>query len=195
MHTLKFYELLSVFFAGIAVDHSIRIHCHPSSLLKNRTVLEGFGLFPRQILIYLVTCLFARTASHTKSRIYQNPKNITMTDLKGTLSDFARRMFGAERKIRFRANYFPFTEPSAELDVECILCNGAGCQVCKYTSWLEILGCGMVHPTVLRNGGYDPAVYSGFAFGMGVDRLPMLRYGIDDTRLFYSSDLRFLRQF
>jgi phenylalanyl-tRNA synthetase alpha chain len=122
-------------------------------------------------------------------------KNITMADLKGTLSDFARRMFGADRKIRFRANYFPFTEPSAELDVECILCNGAGCQVCKYTSWLEILGCGMVHPTVLRNGGYDPAVYSGFAFGMGPERIAMLKYGIEDIRNFWANDLRFLEQF
>ena len=122
-------------------------------------------------------------------------KNITMADLKGTLSDFARRMFGANRKIRFRANYFPFTEPSAELDVECILCDGEGCQVCKYTSWLEILGCGMVHPTVLRNGGYDPAVYSGFAFGMGPERIAMLKYGIEDIRNFWANDLRFLEQF
>ena len=122
-------------------------------------------------------------------------KNITMADLKGTLSDFARRMFGVDRKIRFRANYFPFTEPSAELDVECILCNGDGCQVCKYTAWLEILGCGMVHPTVLRNGGYDPAVYSGFAFGMGPERIAMLKYGIEDIRNFWANDLRFLEQF
>ena len=122
-------------------------------------------------------------------------KNITMADLKGTLSDFARRIFGADRKIRFRANYFPFTEPSAELDVECILCDGDGCQVCKYTSWLEILGCGMVHPTVLRNGGYDPAVYSGFAFGMGPERIAMLKYGIEDIRHFWANDLRFLEQF
>lgn len=122
-------------------------------------------------------------------------KNITMADLKGTLADFSKRMFGDHRKIRFRANYFPFTEPSAELDVECILCNGSGCQVCKYTGWLEILGCGMVHPTVLRNGGYDPAVYSGFAFGMGPERIAMLKYGIEDIRLFWDNDLRFLEQF
>jgi phenylalanyl-tRNA synthetase alpha chain len=122
-------------------------------------------------------------------------KNITLTDLKGTLTDFARRMFGANRKVRFRANYFPFTEPSAEMDVECILCGGDGCQVCKYAGWLEILGCGMVHPTVLRNGGYDPAVYSGFAFGMGPERITMLKYGIQDIRYFWSNDLRFLEQF
>jgi phenylalanyl-tRNA synthetase alpha chain len=122
-------------------------------------------------------------------------RNITMADLKGTLTDFSRRMFGEDRPVRFRANYFPFTEPSAEMDVECILCNGTGCQVCKYTGWLEILGCGMVHPTVLRNGGYDPAVYSGFAFGMGPERIAMLKYGIEDIRYFWGNDLRFLEQF
>lgn len=122
-------------------------------------------------------------------------RDITFTDLKGTLTSFARRMFGQERKVRFRANYFPFTEPSAEMDVECILCNGAGCNVCKHTGWLEILGCGMVHPTVLKNGGYDPEEYSGFAFGMGPERIAMLKYGIDDIRYFWSNDLRFLEQF
>jgi phenylalanyl-tRNA synthetase alpha chain len=122
-------------------------------------------------------------------------KHITMTDLKGTLTDFARRMFGAQRQVRFRANYFPFTEPSAEMDVECIICDGDGCNVCKYTGWVEILGCGMVHPTVLRNGGYDPAVYSGFAFGMGPERIAMLKYRIDDIRYFWGNDLRFLEQF
>jgi phenylalanyl-tRNA synthetase alpha chain len=122
-------------------------------------------------------------------------KNITFADLKGTLTSFARRMFGAERKVRFRANYFPFTEPSAEMDVECILCDGKGCNICKYSGWLEILGCGMVHPTVLRNGGYDPAEYSGFAFGMGPERIAMLKYGIQDIRYFWSNDLRFLEQF
>jgi phenylalanyl-tRNA synthetase alpha chain len=121
--------------------------------------------------------------------------NITMADLKGTLVDFARRVFGPDRQTRFRANYFPFTEPSAEMDVACILCDGKGCQVCKRTGWLEILGCGMVHPTVLRNGGYDPAVYSGFAFGMGPERIAMLKYGIDDIRYFWANDLRFLEQF
>ena len=120
---------------------------------------------------------------------------ITMADLKGALVDFARRMFGEHRKTRFRANYFPFTEPSAEMDVECVLCDGDGCQVCQYTGWLEILGCGMVHPTVLRNGGYDPDVYSGFAYGMGPERIAMLKYSIDDIRAFWGNDLRFLQQF
>ncbi|MDA0245313.1 MAG: phenylalanine--tRNA ligase subunit alpha [Chloroflexi bacterium] len=122
-------------------------------------------------------------------------KNITFADLKGTLTSFARRMFGEHRKVRFRANYFPFTEPSAEMDVECILCNGRGCNVCKHSGWLEILGCGMVHPNVLRNGGYDPEEYSGYAFGMGPERIAMLKYGIEDIRYFWGNDLRFLEQF
>ncbi|HFE67466.1 MAG TPA: phenylalanine--tRNA ligase subunit alpha [Chloroflexi bacterium] len=122
-------------------------------------------------------------------------KHITFADLKGTLTEFARRMYGADRQIRFRASYFPFTEPSAEVDVACFLCDGAGCQMCKQTGWLEILGCGMVHPTVLRNGGYDPAIYTGFAFGMGPERIAILKYGIDDIRQFWNNDLRFLQQF
>jgi phenylalanyl-tRNA synthetase alpha chain len=121
--------------------------------------------------------------------------NVRFTDLKGTLTDFARRMFGMDRQTRFRASYFPFTEPSAEMDVNCILCNGAGCRVCKYTGWLEILGCGMVHPVVLQNGGYDPAVFSGYAFGMGPERIALNMYGIEDIRYFWGNDLRFLEQF
>ena len=121
--------------------------------------------------------------------------NIRFSDLKGTLNDFAQRMFGAGRKTRFRAAYFPFTEPSAEVDVECILCNGQGCRLCKFTGWLEILGSGMVHPVVLQNGGYDPTVYSGFAFGKGPERITMLRHGIEDIRYFWANDLRFLEQF
>jgi phenylalanyl-tRNA synthetase alpha chain len=122
-------------------------------------------------------------------------KGIRMTDLKGTLTDFARRMFGANVRTRFRADHFPFTEPSAEMDVECFVCGGEGCAVCKQSGWLEILGCGMVHPTVLQNGGYDPKVYSGFAFGMGPERIAMLKYKIEDIRYFWSNDLRFLEQF
>ena len=122
-------------------------------------------------------------------------KHITIADLKGTLVNFARRMFGPDRELRFRANYFPFTEPSAEADMDCILCEGKGCRVCKYTGWVEILGSGMVHPRVLANGGYDPEVYSGFAFGMGLERIAMLKHRIDDIRHFYGNDLRFLNQF
>jgi phenylalanyl-tRNA synthetase alpha chain len=122
-------------------------------------------------------------------------ERITFSDLKGTLTDFARRIFGQQVRSRFRASHFPFTEPSAEMDIECFLCHGAGCPVCKYTGWLEILGCGMVHPVVLRNGGYDPERYSGFAFGMGPERIAMLRYGIEDIRYFWANDARFLEQF
>ena len=122
-------------------------------------------------------------------------RGIRFTDLKGTLTDFARRMFGAQTRTRFRASYFPFTEPSAEMDVECFLCTGSGCVVCKQAGWLEILGCGMVHPKVLQNGGYDPAQYTGFAFGMGPERIAMLKYGIKDIRYFWGNDLRFLQQF
>jgi phenylalanyl-tRNA synthetase alpha chain len=122
-------------------------------------------------------------------------RNITMADLKGTIVDFSRRMFGQGRQVRFRASHFPFTEPSAEVDIECILCGGKGCRMCKYTGWLEIMGCGMVHPVVLENGGYDPNVYSGFAFGMGPERIAILKYGIEDIRYFWGNDLRFLEQF
>ena len=122
-------------------------------------------------------------------------KHITMTDLKGIMAEYARRMFGTDRKMRFRASHFPFTEPSVEVDMDCILCGGEGCRVCKFSGWLEISGAGMVHPVVLRNGGYDPDVYSGFAFGMGVERPGMLIHGIDDIRYFFGNDLRFLKQF
>jgi phenylalanyl-tRNA synthetase alpha chain len=122
-------------------------------------------------------------------------KGITMADLKGTLYEFARRFFGEDRKVRFRCDYFPFVEPGVEMAIECLVCGGAGCRLCGNTGWIEILGAGMTHPKVLQHGGIDPEVYSSFAFGIGIDRLPMLRYGIDDIRLFYSSDLRFLRQF
>lgn len=122
-------------------------------------------------------------------------EHITLGDLKGTLSDFARRMFGANVHTRFRASHFPFTEPSAEMDIECFLCGGTGCSMCGGSGWLEILGSGMVHPTVLRNGGYDPKKFSGFAFGMGPERICILRHRIEDIRYFWANDLRFLEQF
>ena len=122
-------------------------------------------------------------------------KGITFADLKGTLELFAKKMFGDKVKTKFRPHHFPFTEPSAEMDATCFVCNGKGCRVCKGEGWIEILGCGMVHPDVLRNCGIDPEVYSGFAFGFGVDRMVMLKYGIDDIRLLYESDMRFLNQF
>lgn len=122
-------------------------------------------------------------------------KNITFADLKGTLELFAQKMFGDKVQTKFRPHHFPFTEPSAEMDATCFVCKGEGCKVCKGEGWIELLGCGMVHPDVLRNCGIDPEVYSGFAFGFGVDRMVMLKYGIDDIRLLYESDMRFLNQF
>lgn len=122
-------------------------------------------------------------------------KNITFGDVKGTLEDFARRMFGEQVRTRFRPSYFPFTEPSAEMDVECFLCGGKGCAMCKNSGWLEILGCGMIHPTVLTNGGYDPNEFSGWAAGMGPERITILRHYIDDIRNFWNNDIRFLEQF
>ncbi len=118
----------------------------------------------------------------------------TMANLRGVLERFAREMFGADRKLRFRPSYFPFTEPSAEFDMDCLVCSGAGCRACKYSGWIEMGGSGEVDPRVLRGVGYDPEVYRGFAFGLGVERIAMLRFGIDDIRLFAGNDLRFLRQ-
>ena len=121
--------------------------------------------------------------------------NITFGDVKGTLDDFAKRMFGENVRTRFRPSYFPFTEPSAEMDVECFLCGGKGCNMCKGSGWLEILGCGMIHPTVLMNGGYDPNEFSGWAAGMGPERITILRHHVDDIRNFWGNDIRFLEQF
>ena len=122
-------------------------------------------------------------------------KNISLADLKGTLELFLKEIFGSSVKVRLRPSYFPFTEPSVEVDISCVICGGKGCRVCKNSGWLEILGSGMVHPNVLRMSGYDPNKMTGFAFGMGVERIAMLKYGIDDLRLFFENDLRFVRQF
>lgn len=122
-------------------------------------------------------------------------KGISFADLKGTVEDFLRRFFEQDLKVRFRPSYFPFTEPSAEVDVQCVHCLGEGCRVCSHTGWLEVMGCGLVHPNVLEMSGIDPEEYSGFAFGMGGDRLAMLLYEVDDLRMFFDNDLRFLRQF
>lgn len=122
-------------------------------------------------------------------------ENVTFCELKGTLEIFAKRYFGKDVKLRFRPSYFPFTEPSAEVDISCFICGGSGCRVCKHTGWLEILGCGMVDPNVFISVGIDPEKYTGYAFGMGPDRIAMLKYGIDDIRLFFEGDIRFLNQF
>jgi len=122
-------------------------------------------------------------------------KDISFADLKGTIEEFLRVFFEKDLAVRFRPSFFPFTEPSAEVDMQCVMCNGDGCRVCKQTGWLEVMGCGMVHPNVLRMSGIDTEEFSGFAFGMGVERLAMLRYGVNDLRLFFDNDLRFLAQF
>ena len=122
-------------------------------------------------------------------------KNITFADLKGTLAEFARELFGEDTKVKFRPHHFPFTEPSAEVDVSCFKCKGAGCRFCKGSGWIEILGCGMVHPRVLKMSGIDPEEYTGFAFGVGLERIALLKYEIDDMRLLYENDDRFLKQF
>jgi phenylalanyl-tRNA synthetase alpha chain len=122
-------------------------------------------------------------------------ENVSLANLKSILHDFVQQFFERHLGIRFRSSYFPFTEPSAEVDIECVFCNGAGCRVCKQTGWLEVAGCGMVHPNVLRNVGIDPERYTGYAFGMGIERLAMLRYNVNDIRLYFDNDLRFLRQF
>ncbi|MFQ6611170.1 MAG: phenylalanine--tRNA ligase subunit alpha, partial [Fidelibacterota bacterium] len=134
-------------------------------------------------------CLF-----HQIEGLYVD-KNVNMCDLKGVLNYFAREFFGQNVKTRFRPSYFPFTEPSAEMDVSCLFCSQKGCNICKYTGWLEILGCGMVDPEVFKAVRYDPDIWSGYAFGMGIERMAMQRYGIEDIRMFYEGDIRFLRQF
>jgi len=145
--------------------------------------------------------VYRRDADVTHSAVFNQLEgllvdtNVTFGDLKGTLTAFLRSVFGKNKKVRFRPSYFPFTEPSAEVDVECVMCDGAGCRVCSGTGWLEILGAGMVDPNVFGCVNYDPEKYTGFAFGMGVERIAMLKFGIDDIRLFYENDMRFLRQF
>jgi phenylalanyl-tRNA synthetase alpha chain len=146
-------------------------------------------------------CFRVDTADATHSPMFHQvegllvDEDVTMADLKGALDAFAKQMFGAEVRTRFRPHFFPFTEPSAEMDISCFKCGGKGCRVCKGGGWIELLGCGMVHPNVLKVGGVDTERYTGFAFGMGVERTAMLRHGIDDIRLFYENDMRFIDQF
>ena len=174
----------------------LRTHTSPGQIHVMRE------LCPRPIRVILPGMCYRYEAITTRSEIMFHQveglavgEHITMTDLKGTIVAFARRMFGEERQVRIRSSYFPFTEPSIEVDMDCIVCGGKGCSLCKRTGWLEIMGAGMVHPIVLKNGGYDPAKFSGFAFGMGPQRITMLKYAIDDIRQFWANDLRFLRQF
>jgi len=180
----------------------LRTHTSPGQIHFMREHTSKYPEDPPPIRIILPGMCYRYEQITARSEIQFNQveglsvgKGITFGDLKGTLSNFARRMFGQDAKTRFRASHFPFTEPSAEMDVGCFLCGGEGCSVCKGAGWLEILGCGMVHPTVLENGGFDPEVYSGFAFGMGPERITMMRHHIEDIRYFWANDLRFLDQF
>jgi phenylalanyl-tRNA synthetase alpha chain len=180
----------------------LRTHTSPGQIRAMREFSSANPDNPPPIRIALPGMCFRHEQITARSEVQFNQveglavgRHITFSDLKGTLTDFARRMFGQHARVRFRAAYFPFTEPSAEMDVECFVCGGKGCSVCKRSGWLEILGSGMVHPVVLENGGYDPRKYTGFAFGMGTERQLMLRYRIEDIRLFWGNDVRFLQQF
>jgi phenylalanyl-tRNA synthetase alpha chain len=178
----------------LSEDTLLRTHTSPVQI---RTMQAE----PPPVRIICPGRVYRRDADITHSPVFHQVEGlavdraIAMSDLKGTLELFAREVFGAGSRIRFRPSFFPFTEPSAEVDVLCFACRGGGCRVCSQSGWLEILGSGMVHPQVLRNVGYDPEEVTGWAFGMGIERVAMLRYGIDDIRLFYDNDLRFLRQF
>jgi phenylalanyl-tRNA synthetase alpha chain len=180
----------------------LRTHTSPGQIRSMREASARNPKAPPPIRIALPGMCFRSEQITSRSEVQFNQveglavgENITFADLKGTLIDFAHRMFGQDVRTRFRASYFPFTEPSAEMDVECFVCGGKGCSVCRQSGWLEILGCGMVHPFVLQNGGYDPHRYTGYAFGMGPERQLMLRYKIDDIRYFWGNDMRFLEQF
>jgi phenylalanyl-tRNA synthetase alpha chain len=190
--------------SGSSEDNPVlmRTHTSPGQIRAMREAVATNPQDPPPIRIALPGMCYRYEQITARSEIQFNQveglavgKAITFADLKGTLTDFARRMFGKDARVRFRASYFPFTEPSAEMDVECFVCGGKGCQVCKNSGWLEILGCGMVHPNVLQNGGYDPKIYSGFAWGMGPERQLMLRNKINDIRYFWGNDVRFLEQF
>jgi phenylalanyl-tRNA synthetase alpha chain len=190
--------------AGNRGDNPIlmRTHTSPGQIRAMREYAATNPSDPPAIRIALPGMCFRYEQVTTRSEMQFNQveglvvgKGITFADLKGTIADFAQRMFGQGARTRFRASYFPFTEPSAEVDAECFVCGGVGCSVCKNSGWLEILGCGMVHPVVLQNGGYDPKIYSGFAWGMGPERQLMLRYKINDIRYFWGNDVRFLGQF
>ncbi|MDL1900206.1 phenylalanine--tRNA ligase subunit alpha [Anaerolineae bacterium CFX9] len=177
----------------------LKTHTSPGQIHAMRTLGEN-GTKPIRVILPGMCYRYEQITTRSEIQFNQVEgvaigRNIRMSDLKGTVAEFARAMFGANAAVRFRASYFPFTEPSMEIDVECFVCGGTGCRLCKHSGWLEIAGSGMIHPTVLRNGGYDPSVWSGFAFGMGPERITMLKHGIEDIRYFWSNDLRFLEQF
>jgi phenylalanyl-tRNA synthetase alpha chain len=180
-------------------DIILRTHTSPGQI-RAMEELGANGTKPIRVILPGMCYRFEQITPRSEAQFHQVEglaigRKIRMSDLKGTIAEFAKRMFKPDVQVRYRASYFPFTEPSMEVDAECFLCDGAGCRVCKYSGWLEIAGSGMVHPNVLRNGGYDPSEWSGFAFGMGPERITMLKHGIEDIRYFWANDLRFLSQF
>jgi phenylalanyl-tRNA synthetase alpha chain len=186
-------DMQDTFFTGPEV--LLRTHTSP---IQIRTMEKSAPEVPLKIIA--PGRVYRRDDDATHSPMFHQVEGlavdtrITFADLKGVLQIFAREMFGPDTRTRFRPSYFPFTEPSAEVDISCVMCGGSGCRVCSRTGWLEILGCGMVHPRVLEVSGYDSEKYTGFAFGMGVERIAMLKYGIDDMRLLFDNDIRFLAQ-
>ena len=186
-------------------EHSMLLRTHTSPMQAR--VMEGMRP-PVRVVVPGKCYRYEATDNTHEWHFYQIEglavdDGITFADLKGTLYEFARRLFGPERKVRFRCDYFPFVEPGVDMSIDCFACQGRGyvqhstegCRICRESGWIEIMGAGMVHPKVLEGVGYDPSVYTGFAFGLGTERVAMLKYGINDIRLFYSNDLRFLRQF
>ncbi|MCY4009666.1 MAG: phenylalanine--tRNA ligase subunit alpha [Anaerolineaceae bacterium] len=177
----------------------LRTHTSPGQI-RAMHALSDNGTQPIRVILPGMCFRYEQISARSEVQFTQVEglavgRALRFSDLKGTIHEFAKRMFGDSVRVRYRASYFPFTEPSMEVDVECFLCKGQGCSVCKHSGWLEVAGSGMVHPVVLRNGGYDPAIWSGFAFGMGPERLTMLKHGIHDIRYFWSNDIRFLEQF
>jgi phenylalanyl-tRNA synthetase alpha chain len=188
-------DMQDTFFISVNPDIMLRTH---TSSVQVRAMETGKPpirqLFPGRVFRNEAISARSHCIFHQVEGLYID-EDVSFADLKQTLLFFAKEMFGEETKIRFRPSYFPFTEPSAEMDISCTLCGGKGCNVCKYTGWLEILGCGMVDPNVLENSGIDSEKYTGFAFGMGIERTAMLKYQIKDIRMLFENDMRFLRQF
>lgn len=187
-------DMQDTFFVKNLSEHVLRTHTSPVQI----RVMQSSDLPIRAIMpgrVYRNEAISARSLAefYQIEGLYID-KNVTFAELKSTLMTFAKKMYGENSEFRFRPSFFPFTEPSAEMDISCYICEGKGCRICKSTGWLEIAGCGMVHPNVLRAGGIDPEVYSGYAFGFGIERVTMLRTGLDDIRLLYDNDMRVMKQ-
>jgi phenylalanyl-tRNA synthetase alpha chain len=188
-------DMQDTFYVQQNPDFLLRTHTSNVQIREmEKGILPVRGIYPGRVYRNETVSARSHCFFHQVEGLYID-ENVSFADLKQTLYFFVKEMYGKDVKVRFRPSYFPFTEPSAEMDVTCFICGGAGCNVCKKTGWVEILGCGMVHPNVLSNCNIDPNKYSGFAFGMGIERPAMLKYGINDIRLFSENDIRFLRQF